>query len=107
MREYLAKLWNESCNFNEEMIVVSILITNDYYLLGGNSNFLEGLWSECTRTDARRPADGQFPFFTAPSLKRVLRRTLVFLTITAMYKGKMREERGIKVRRDRPANESA
>lgn len=83
-------------------------MTKYYNLLGGNSNFLDGLWNKCTRTDARRPADEQFPFFTAPSLKRVLRRTLVFLTITAVYMGKMREEeRGIKVRRDRPANESA
>lgn len=43
------------------------------------------------RTDARRPADGQFPFFTAPSLKRVLRGSLVSLAITAVYKGETGE----------------
>lgn len=72
-------------------------VTQDGTLPRGNSNLLEEARGVDARIDARRPADGQFPFFTAPSLKRVLRSALIFSTITAVYKegnGEGRGERG-------------
>lgn len=66
-------------------------MTKDRNLPEGNSNSLVKTCGVDARTDARRPADGQFPFFTAPSLKRVLRGSLVSLAITAVYKGETGE----------------
>jgi len=82
---------SESYNFNKEATTASASVTKDRNLPEGNSESLRRTCGVDARTDARHPTDGQFPFFTALSLKRILRRSLVSLAITAMYKGEMGE----------------
>lgn len=66
-------------------------VTKGRNLPGGNSNLLEDLWSGCADGCTSSGGRAISIFHGAPSLKRVLRGSLVSLAITAVYKGETGE----------------